>query len=194
MAGLDELRSMIPVDDIAKKLGVEPAVAQQGIDAALPGLLGGLGANAKDPAKAESLEKAVAAKSPTLIDNGVDVDSIDTQDGEMIVKNVFGDKTDDVAVALGSADGAQDAGLVKKLLPLLAPIVMAYLAQQFSGGAKKGGGGIQDVLGGLIAGTSSGSSGGGLDDLVGGLLGGRSGKSGGGLGDLLGGLLGGGKG
>ncbi len=53
------------------------------------------------------------------------------------------------------------------------------------------GGGLDDLLGGLMG----GSSGGGLDDLLGGLLGGMSGgggSGGSGLDDLLGGLLGGG--
>ncbi len=197
MAGLNELLDLIPVNDIAKQLGVEPAVAQQGIEAALPAILGGLGANAKDPAGAASLGSAIAKKDASLIDGGVDVKAIDTADGAKIVKNVFGDKTDDVAVALGAANGAQDAGLVKKLLPILAPIVLAYLAKNATSGGKQSslpsGGGIQDLLGGLLGGGSS-SSAGGLDDLIGGLLGGGGGKSsGGGLGDLLGGLLGGGK-
>lgn len=61
------------------------------------------------------------------------------------------------------------------------------------------GGGLDDLLGGLLGGGGSGGSGGGgLDDLLGGLLGGGGGDSGrgqsggGGLGDILGGLLGGG--
>lgn len=54
------------------------------------------------------------------------------------------------------------------------------------------GGGLDDILGGLLG----GSGGGGLGDILGGLLGGSSGGSssggsGGGLGDILGGLLGG---
>ncbi|MBA4608886.1 DUF937 domain-containing protein [Aeromicrobium sp. Marseille-Q0843] len=178
MAGIDELRTLIPVDQIAERLGVDRATAQQGIDAALPALLGGLDANAKDPAGAASLGGAIATKDTSLIDGGVDVGAIDTDDGEKIVKNVFGEKTDDVAQALGSTSGAQDAGLVKKLLPILAPIVMAYLAKRVTGGDQRG------------------SAGGGIEDLLGGLLGGGSGSSGGlegALGGLLGGLLGGGK-
>jgi hypothetical protein len=63
------------------------------------------------------------------------------------------------------------------------------------GGGSGGGGGLDDLLGGLLGGGGgSSSSGGGLDDLLGGLLGGGGGggQSGGGLDDLLGGLLGGG--
>lgn len=194
MAGLDELLDIIPVNQIAGQLGVEPAVARQGVEAALPALLGGLGANAKDPAGAASLGHAIASKDGSLVEGGVDVAAIDTDDGAKIVKNVFGDKTNDVAVALGSADGAQDTGLIKKLLPILAPIVLSYLAKRSGGQQGAQGGGIEDLLGGLLGGGSS-SSGGGLDDLIGGLLGGGGGQrsGGGGLGDVLGGLLGGGK-
>lgn len=60
--------------------------------------------------------------------------------------------------------------------------------------------GLEDLLGSLTSGSrgSTGASGGGLGDLLGGMLGGAaaggaSGGSGGGLGDLLGGMLGGAK-
>lgn len=64
-----------------------------------------------------------------------------------------------------------------------------------SGGGDDGGG-LDDLLGGLLGG-SGGSGGGGLADILGGLLGGSApsssgSSSGGGLDDLLGGLLGGG--
>ena len=55
-----------------------------------------------------------------------------------------------------------------------------------SSGQSGSGGGLDDVLGGLLG----GSGGGGLGDILGGLLGGASG-GGGGLGDILGSLLGG---
>lgn len=57
------------------------------------------------------------------------------------------------------------------------------------GGAQKSGGGIGDLLGGALGGGSSSSAGGlGLDDLMGGLLKGGAGSAstGGGMGDLLG--------
>ena len=50
--------------------------------------------------------------------------------------------------------------------------------------------GLDDILGSLTKG--GGKSGGGLDDLLGGLLGGSGGSGAGGLQDVLGGLLGGG--
>jgi hypothetical protein len=68
------------------------------------------------------------------------------------------------------------------MLPMLAPLVMTYLAKQFS---KRGGTGA-------TASATGGAGAGGLEDLLGGMLGGQSGQAGG-LGDLLGGLLGGGR-
>lgn len=189
MAGIDDLTRLIPVDQIAASLGVDPKSVQDGIDQALPALLGGLGANAKDPAGAASLGDALAAKDGSLIEGGVEVTQIDVADGEKIVANVFGEQSGEVAAALGAAPGSQSTDLVKRLLPLIAPIVMAYLAKK-SSGSTQGGAGLDDLLGSVLGGSAGGSAG-GLDHLIGGVLGG-SGK-GGGLGDLLGGLLGGGK-
>lgn len=211
MTDISELLSLIPVDDIASQLGVDKQTAQQGIQAALPTLIGGLQANAADPAGAASLEHALEQKDTSLIDGRVSLADIDTTDGEKIVKNVFGGNTDQVAAALGSAPGGQTSGLVQKLLPILAPIVLAWLAKKFLGGQQGAsttagsstGGGLEDLLGGILGGGASsgskagGSAGGGLGDILGQVLGGAAGGSGGsaggGLGDILGGLLGGGK-
>jgi hypothetical protein len=88
--------------------------------------------------------------------------------------------------------GARCGGvIVSEDEPILAPLVLAFLAKSFGGrgqGAQGGGGGLGDILGGLLGGGSGG--GGGLGDIVGGIVGGGGG---GGLGDVLGGLLGGGK-
>ena len=205
MAALDDIVANLPIGDIAAKLGVDEATAKQAIDDALPALLAGLGANAADPAGAASLEKAVAKHDPKLIEGGVNLADVDEEDGKKIVKNVFGDNTDKVVTALDKKEGGA-GDLIGKLLPILAPIVLSFLAAQFtkkpaaeSAAPESSGGGIGDLLGGLLGGGGSGSSGGGggidLGGLVGGLLGGGSGgsSSGGGLGDLLGGLLGGGK-
>lgn len=218
MTDLNELLSIIPIDQVAAQLGVDRATAQEGVAAAIPALLGGMEANAKDPAGEASLVKALATKDTTLADGAVDVSRVDVVDGGKIVRNVFGDRTDDVIATLGGAPGKQSEGLVAKLLPILAPIVLSFLAKKLLGGGGQGagqaggqtqdggmGGGLGDILGGLLNGLgaggqtstpSSGGLGGGLGDLLGGMFGGGSGGSGsggGGIGDLLGDLLGGGK-
>ncbi|GAA2451953.1 DUF937 domain-containing protein [Agromyces soli] len=206
MAALDELMSSLPIGDIAKKLGVDEATATQAVEQALPALLAGMGANAQDQAGAASLQKAVSKHDPALVEGGVNLADVDEEDGKKIVKNVFGQNTDQVVQALDQKQGGGAGDLIGKLLPILAPIVLSFLAQQFtkkSAGGESQGGGIGDLLGGLLGGGSGGGSqaqGGGLGDLLGGLFGGGSGggsqAQGGGLGDLLGGLgglLGGGK-
>ena len=197
MAAYDDIIANIPISDLAKRLGVDETTARQAVDEALPALLGGMGANAQDPAGAASLERAVQQHPARLFEGGVNLDEVDEQDGDKIVHNVFGANTDQVVQKLGSTDSGGGQGIIQKLLPILAPIVLSFLASQLAkrqqGGSADsaqadaptgGGGGIGDILGGLLGGgggtSAAGGAGGG-----GGMLGG--------LGDLLGGLLGGGK-
>lgn len=207
MSGIEDILQSLPVDSIAKQLGVEKEQANQAIELALPALLGGMHANAQDESGANSLTKALAKHEGKEVKNA-DASQIDTTDGKKIVRNVFGDNTEQVEQALsatGSAAGPNISGLVTQVLPLLAPLVMGYLANTFQGNSQSkntsGGGEIGDLLGGLLGnlggGSSNSSSNGGLLDSLGGLFGGNSSnKNSGGsdmLGNLLGGLLGGGK-
>ena len=69
------------------------------------------------------------------------LDDVDEQDGRAIVGNIFGGNTDQVVSQLGGLGGTSGS-LVQKLLPLLAPIVMSWLAN------KMGQGGLGGMLGG----------------------------------------------
>ena len=184
MSASDEIVSQIPMASLAAKLGVDEKTAEEAVRQALPALVGGMQANAQDPQGAASLSRALGKHNGRLVDGGVDLADVDPAQGQKIVSHVFGPNEDQVVSRLGSSTGV-DKGLVAKLLPLLAPIVMSWLAKKFSGGSIAGGG----------VKTGPGAPG-GLDDLLGGLLGGKGGSKGGlggGLGDLLGGLLGGGR-
>ena len=181
MASIDEVLAAIPMDRLAAQLGVDRATAEQASRQALPALLGGMEANAQDPAGAASLGKAIGSHDAGLVEGGVDLDQVDADDGDKIVGNVFGGQRDQVVNQLGSQGGG-DSGLIAKLLPLLAPIVMSYLAKQMSSRSTQGGG--------------TGGGGGGLTDILGSVLGGGGGSKGAGgldIGSVLGGLLGGGK-
>ena len=85
-----------------------------------------------------------------LIDGGVDLDQVDTDDGEKIVGNIFGPNTDQVAQTLGGNLGGQGGGLIKQLLPILAPIVLAYLSKRLMGAGSGGGAAEWSLLGGAI--------------------------------------------
>ena len=181
---INDLLSQIPMSQLAKQLGVDEQTAEQATRQALPALLGGMQANAQDPAGAASLSQALQQHDDNLLEGGVDFNQVDTDDGDKIVGNVFGDNREQVVNQLGGFGGGGGGGssLIGKLLPMLAPIVMSYLAKQFS---KRSGAGA-------TASATGAGAGGGLEDLLGGLLGGQGGSAGG-IGDLLGGLLGGGR-
>jgi hypothetical protein len=197
MSEIDEILSQVPMDQVAAALGVDQSEAEEATRTAIPALLGGMQANAADPAGAASLTNAVAQHDTTAL--GADLDQIDTQDGERIVQNVFGEQTPDVMARLGGATPGEGSSLIQKLLPIIAPIVMAYLAKKLQGAT--GGGtaaATDDPMGGLggMLGGAGGASSGGLGDVLGSVLGGGATGSagsaqGGGIGDILGQVLGG---
>lgn len=183
MTQYDDLLAQIPVADIAKKLGIGEDVAEAAVTQVLPGLVGGLKANA-DEGGEESLQRALKKHQGAKLRG---VEDVDTDDGEKIVAHVFGDRKDAVAATLAGSTGKNDVTdvIIKQVLPIVAPIVLAWLANKFLGGSgesSKGssdGGGLGDLLGGLLGGGSSKSSNSGGIDL-GGLLGGLGGLLGGG--------------
>ncbi|AQA04487.1 hypothetical protein BVC93_20960 [Mycobacterium sp. MS1601] len=193
MAGLDDLYRQIPVDDIAARLGADRGEVDTAIRALVPTLVGGLAHNAgADDATATTIEAAAHDHAAAgLLDGGVSVDDVDLADGDKIVGKIFaGRDSDAVASALAPA-GVGSSGLIKQLLPILAPIVLAYLGKQF-GQQSSGGGGIGDILGSILGGGSAprGQSDNPLGSILGGMLGAGSGKDNP-IGDILGGLLGG---
>jgi len=190
MTELHDILRQIPVDQIAGLLGTDRQTAQAAVEAAVPTLLAGMQNNAQASDGAASLESALGQHQDGLLEGGVDVSQVDTADGEKIVSHVFGGQQDQVASQLAGTSqlGGVGGDLIKKLLPILAPIVMSYLANKVLGGRgqSSGAGGPGDV----------GGQGGGIDlgGILGGILGGAGGAGGmGGLGDLLGGMLGGGQ-
>jgi hypothetical protein len=179
MDGIEDLLKKIPMDQLARQLGLSEADTAKAVKAALPALVHGMQANASDPSGAASLANALGQHDGSLVEGAVDVDRVDTEDGKKIVKNVFGENEHAVVNQLGGIGGL-DAASIGKLLPVLAPLLMSFLGKQFGGG-----GGAKNEASGAAPASGSG----GIGDLLGGLLGG----GGGGIGDVLGGLLGGGK-
>lgn len=191
MTEFDDILRQIPVDQIAGMLGTDRQTAQAAVEAAVPTLLAGMHNNAQASDGAASLESALSQHRDGLMEGGVDASQVDTADGEKIVSHVFGGQQDQVASQLAGTTqpGGVGGDLIKKLLPILAPIVMSYLANKVLGGRGQSSG--ADGSGG----TGGSGQAGGIDlgGILGGILGGAGGAGGGGLGDLLGGLLGGGQ-
>lgn len=195
MPDLDELFNQIPTQEIATKLGVDEAEVTSAVQTLVPVLVGGLQQNAQDPDAASKIESAANNHAASgLLDGGVSVDQVDEADGSKAVARIFGgNDTNQVASALAGG-GAGNSDLIKKLLPILAPIVLAYIGKQLTKGqapaepqGQPGGGGLGDVLGSILGGSGGGGNN-PLGSILGSVLGGNQGGA---LGDILGGLLGG---
>lgn len=206
MTELQDIIGQIPMDQIAGMLGTDEPTARAAVEAAVPTLLAGMQNNAQAPDGAASLESALSQHQDGLIDGGVDVGQVDTADGEKIVNHVFGGQQDQVASQLAGTGQLGGAGsdLVRQLLPILAPIVMSYLAKKFLGGNQAGAGSQTEAGASADSGQGGGMDlGGVLGGILGGMVGGQGGAAGqggqgeqdgpggsGGLGDILGGLFG----
>jgi hypothetical protein len=192
MAGLDDLYAQIPTSEIANKLGADKGDVDNAIKTLVPVLLGGLQHNSQDPEHASKIESAANSQAARgLLDTGGGVEQVDESYGHQAVATLFGgNDTDQVAAALAKG-GAGNSDLLKQLLPVVLPIVLAYIGKQLSpsGAAPQqreasAGGGLGDVLGSILSGGSGDKS---LGSVLGSVLGGKGGA----LGDILGGLLGG---
>ena len=203
MAGLDDLFAQIPVQNIATKLGADQGEVNNAIKTLVPALVGGLAQNVQsDDIDSSELESTVAMQGNSdLLDGGVNVEQVDEKQGDQYVARIFGgNDSNAVASALGGT-GAGSSDLIKKLLPILAPIVLAYIGKQLTKGSapaqqqpqaqaqSAAGGGLGDILGGILGGAGGGGGGNNpLGSILGSVIGGQQGGA---IGDILGGLLGG---
>lgn len=156
MSNIDEILNQLDLNSLANQLGADPGAVQDAARNALPALLMGLGANAQDPAGEASIVSALADHDPHLLDNPVDPSRIDTEDGQKITRHIFGDNQDAVVQQLGGIGGGNQ--LVQRLLPILAPIVMAWLAKRMQGQPRAGQGGGGGVLGDILGQVLGGSA------------------------------------
>ncbi len=197
---VDELMTQLqgaPLQQMAQQLGTSPAQTQDALGAALPMLLGALGRNATQPQGAMDLFGALQRNHSGGPDLGGLLGSLlgggaggggGQQDGAAILGHIFGGNQQRAEAGLGQATGlGPHAG---QLLQMLAPIVMAFLAQRMQSGGMDADG-LGQVLGQERTRVQQqGGLGGGL---LGSLLD-QDGDGQVGLGDLLkigGGLMGG---
>jgi hypothetical protein len=203
MAGLDDLFAEIPVQDIASKIGADEGEVNNAIRTLVPALVGGLAENVQaNEIDSSELESAVAQQGASgLLDGGVSVDQVDAKQGDQYVARIFGGNDSNAVASALAGTGAGGGDLIKKLLPILAPIVLAYIGKQLTkskapaGGETQaqsapGGGGLGDILGSILGGAGGGGGGNNpLGSILGSVLGGGGQSNP--IGEILGGLLGG---
>lgn len=142
---------------IAKQFGLDDSQAGNILGQLVPALTAGLKKNTGSTGGVEGLAKALQKgghqryidEPETLGDSGA------VNDGNNILGHLLGSKdvSRQVAAAASSNTGI-DAGIVKKMLPLVATMVMGSLSKQTGGGAKLADDG-PGLLGALFGGDSN---------------------------------------
>ncbi len=169
------------VDAIARELGVPPAMAKAGAEALLPAILGGFKKQAQaQPTGLEGLGGLLGGLGGGgLLDAVLKPEPTPVEQGNDVLGQIFGTK--DVSRTVAGHAATQtglDAGILKKMLPLLAMLVAGYMAKQGGiGGAGASDGGLGGMIGGMLGGGAAGggAAGGGLGGVLGNVLGGMLG-------------------
>lgn len=157
------------ISSVAGKLGMDESQASSAVNAAIPAILSGINKNAQTEEGASSLNKALEKHDGGILDNLMGMLGGNTQeleqDGSGILGHVFGNNQSNVAQAVSQKSGISMAQ-VGPLLSILAPIVMGYLGKQKTQNNTSEGG-LGDLIGGLLGGSSSSTSSGIMDAITG---------------------------
>ena len=149
----DELLAQLqgaPLEQLSHQLGIDSVQAEQAVSTALPMMLGVMGQKAAQPEGAEALFGALQRDHAgggmdlggllgSLLGGGAGAGTGGgALDGAGILGHIFGGNQSQAETGLGQATGL-GGGQAGQLLKLLAPIVMAFLAQRVSAGGMNAG-------------------------------------------------------
>lgn len=171
------------VTQISKALGADESAVGGAVAAALPAIIAGMANNTRDEQGAASLANALNDHSPSIFDQLGGLLGSGGGDGAKILGHVLGQRQPYVEKSVAQKSGV-DLGLIMKLLPILAPLVMGYLSKEKQSKGLDAGslGGVlrgerqeaekkEPGLGGLAAILDADGDGSVLDDVLGKLLG-----------------------
>jgi hypothetical protein len=180
--------------EIGRQFGLNEAQTRAAFEQLAPVVAAGIRRNNQTDDGLGNLIKALQTGNhsrytddPSSLQSGQIVD-----DGNAILGHVFGSRDVSRGVANQAADlSGVGSAVLKKMLPVIAAIIMGQLAKRMGGGG---------AVRAPQDGSTGGPAGGGLGDILGDILrGGRQGESAptpkggtGGLGEILGDILGGG--
>lgn len=190
MSATNDILAGINPQQLAAALGTDEATAMNAAAAAIPTLIASLQANAASTEGSEGLLSALGQHADSgLFGDTVDLNAVDTADGQKIVAHALANDPQRLQAVSGLG-----GNLLSKLLALLAPIVMSYLARRLGmGGSTTSQAGSVSILGDILGGAGGSAAGGGLGDILGQILAydqGSRQQPAQGSGDILGGLLG----
>lgn len=158
---------------MASELGISEGQAAGGASALLPAILGGLKRQAQNQPNGLDGLGGLLSKlgGGSLLDNVLSPQPTDVSQGNDVLGQIFGSKDVSRTVAANAApQSGLDAGVLKKMLPMVAMLVTGYMAKQAGGNQNQGasgGGGVGGALGGMIGNMMGGGAKGGLGGLAG---------------------------
>jgi len=152
------------LQSIARELGMSESQTADGAAALLPAVLGGF------KMQVQSQPDGIAGLGRTLgqlgggelLDDVLSPEPTHTGRGNDVLEQIFGSKDVSRAVATNAASqSGLDAGILKKMLPMVAMAMAGYIAKQGGAGSALGGNsGLGGMLGGLGAPKGAGQGGG----------------------------------
>jgi hypothetical protein len=164
------------VRKIGSQFGLEPEQTRSALDALVPALAAGLQRNAQSPDGLQSLLSALASgQHVQYVENPTTLEQPETiEDGNGILSHVFGNKDVSRQVAArAAARTGLGADLLKRMLPMVATLVMGTLAKRTSPAGSRtmprtaapaAADGLMGLLGGALDQNRNGSM---VDDVIG---------------------------
>lgn len=161
------------VRQIESQFGLEPAQTRSALAALVPALAVGLQRNAQSAGGLQELLSALSTgRHEQYVDDPTTLELPETiEDGNGILSRVFGNKDVSRQVAKRAAvQTGLGADLLKRMLPMVATLVMGTLARRTSQAGAQGmsgsggAGGLMGLLGGVLDQNRDGSM---VDDVIG---------------------------
>jgi hypothetical protein len=153
----DILNQIGGIQSMARELGVSESQAATGAAALLPAILGGFKRQTQaQPTGLEGLAGMLGGLGGGgLLDDVLSSQPTNVSRGDDVLGQIFGSRDVSRTVARNaSTQSGLDPMLLKKMLPMLAMLVAGYMAKQGQASAapQAGGGGLGDLLGGMLGG------------------------------------------
>jgi hypothetical protein len=166
------LNSMGGFQSMARELGVSETQARSGAEALMPAILGGFKKQAQPSGLDGLLNMVQGLGGGGLLDDVLAPTPTNVSQGNGVLGQIFGSQDVSRAVAQNAAtNSGLDPALLKRMLPMVAMLVGGFMSKQngaASAAMPTGGGGLGDVLGGLLGGgqTAAPQGSGGLASML----------------------------
>jgi hypothetical protein len=117
------------INQISQQIGADPAQTQNAIQAALPMMVGGMASTAQQPQGLGNIQQALGSHAGVLGNLGALLGAGPPADGGSILGRVLGQHQQTVQQGVQTASGL-NSDQTRRLLMILAPIVLGLLAKR----------------------------------------------------------------